>query len=176
MNNDNKQFDTNSELRKGDVLRARDIIPSAPPYGNIAGQEENLQETAPNAPHPPAEPQTSPEKEHRGDNVPEARVEEVKPAECIPPPATTEQQKSEIPRFDLAEDIMAEHRRITAIRRKAPGQIDEAQKQVREAESAVYTTEKPSPALSEQEEIIVDIVARDIERLCMGGSSSLSNW
>jgi hypothetical protein len=173
MNNDNKQFDTNSELHEGDFLRAQDIIP---PLKNMARPEPDLQQTGQKEPHPPAEPEPSPEKEHGGDNVPEAQVEQVKPAEGIPSaPATTEQQKSGIPKFDLAEDIMAEHRRITAIRRKAPGQIDEAQKQVQENESGVYTTEEPSTALSEQEEIIAEIVARDIERLCRGGSSSFHN-
>jgi len=174
MNNGNKQFDTNSEPRKADVLRARDIIPT---LKNMARPEPGLQQTGQKATTPPAEPKTSREKEHGDDNVTEAQVEQVKPAEDIPAaPATTEQQKSEIPRFDLAEDIMAEQRRITAIRRKAPGQIDEAQKQEPEAESAGFITGQPSPALSKQEEIIADIVARDIERLYRGGSSSLSNW
>jgi len=174
MNNDNKQFDTNSELRKGDVLRAQDIIPT---LKNMTRPEPDLQQTGQKESHPPAEPQTSPEKEHGDDNVPEAQSERVKPAEGVPTtPATTGQQKSEIPRFDLAEDIMAEQRRITSIRRKAPGQIEETQMQEREAESAGFITGQPSPALSKQEEIIADIVARDIERLCRGGSSSFRNW
>ena len=138
MANSNEQLNTNSEPRKADVLRGRDIIPGAPPYGNIAGQEENLQETAQNASSPPAVPKT---------------------------PVETDQQTSEIPRFDLAEEIMAEQRRITAIRRRAPGEKDEAQRQEREAELAGHTIGQPSPALSEQEQIIAEIVRRDIERL-----------
>jgi len=148
MDNSNEQLNTNSEPRKADVLRGRDIIPGAPPYGNTAGQE-NLQETAQNEPYPPAVPKT---------------------------PVETDQKTSEIPKFNLAEEIMAEHRRITAIRRRGPGEKDESQKQERESEPAEDTNGQPKPALSEQEQIIVEIVARDIESLCRGGTSSFHNW
>ncbi len=143
MDNSNEQFDTNSEPRKADVLRARDIIPGAPSYRNIAGQEENLQETAQNDPYPPAVPKT---------------------------PVETDQKTSEIPKFNLAEEIMAEHRKITAIRRKGPGEKEVAQQQEQEAEPGGDTTGQPKPALSEQKQIIAKIVARDIESLCRGGT------
>ena len=143
MDNSNEQLNTNSGPRKADVLRARDIIPGAPSYRNIAGQEENLQETAQNDPSPPAVPKT---------------------------PVETDQQTSEIPKFNLAEEIMAEHRKITAIRRKGPGEKEVAQKQELEAEPVVDTTRQPKPALSEQKQIIAEIVARDIESLCRGSS------
>ena len=67
---------------------------------------------------------------------------------------------NEIPKFDLAEEIMAEQRKITAIRRKAPGEKKELQSQEAEAERAQ----------SYQEQIITEIVARDIERLLRGGN------
>jgi hypothetical protein len=141
MDNSNEQFSTNSEPRKADVLRARDIIPGVSPYGNVAGQEENLQETGQNNPYPPALPKT---------------------------PVETDQKTSEIPKFNLAEEIMAEHRRITAIRRKGPGEKEEGQKQERESNPAGDTIGQPRPALSEQKQIIAEIVARDIESLCRG--------
>ncbi len=72
--------------------------------------------------------------------------------------------KGEIPRFDLAEDIMAEQRKISAIRRKGPGKTIETQK----AERAGYIIGQPIPAQSYQQQIIAEIVARDIERLCGG--------
>jgi hypothetical protein len=143
MDNINKQLDTNSEPRKADVLRARDIIPSVSPYGNIAGREENLQETSQNGPYPSAVPK--------------------KPVEA-------NQKTSEIPKFNLAEKIMAEHRRITAIRRKAPGEKDVDQKQEREADRAKDTAGQPKPAVTEQRQIIAEIVARDIEMLCSVGT------
>jgi hypothetical protein len=77
-----------------------------------------------------------------------------------------------IPSFDLAEEIMAEQRKITAIRRKAPGQKTEAQRLKPETQIVDHIIEQPKPLLSEQEKIIAEIVARDIERLCRGDYSS----
>jgi len=94
-----------------------------------------------------------------------------------------------IPKFDLAEEIMAEQRKITAIRRKAPGKPQqipsqdraagkktepcpsdgrgELPAQGREAESIGYTIQSGNSAgtLPEQRRIIAEIVARDIEKL-----------
>jgi len=80
-------------------------------------------------------------------------------------PVKMQQGKIEIPKFDLAEKIMAEQRRVTAIQRKAPCKKDKAQKKELKAESISYTTEQPMPLVSEQEQIIADIVARDIAKL-----------
>jgi len=82
------------------------------------------------------------------------------------------QEKPEIPSFDLAEDIMAEQRKITAIRRKAPDKKTEAQRLKPEVQPVDHIIEEPKPALSEQEKIIAEIVARDIERLCRGDYSA----
>jgi len=71
---------------------------------------------------------------------------------------------SEIPQFDLAEEIMAEQRKVAATRRKGPAKKVEAAKQ-----------EKPEPIApivemfhipSEEEKVIAEIVARDIQQLC----------
>jgi hypothetical protein len=68
------------------------------------------------------------------------------------------EQITNIPKFDLAEEILAEQRKITAIKRKAPTQQ-------REIGSISYATGWSRPALSEQEQIIVEIVAKDIKKL-----------
>jgi len=122
--------------------------------------------------------------------------------------------RGEIPKFDLAEQILAEQRKITAIRRKAPGKAqrlpslappllsataDKGIKRVQaqdgaagkkteprpsdgrgeppaqegEAESIGYTIKQPPLTLSEQGQIIAEIVARDIEKLRRGDTSSL---
>jgi len=94
--------------------------------------------------------------------------------------------RGEIPKFDLAEQIMAEQRKITAIRRKAPGKPQRLPSQdgaagkkngppaqEREAESIGYTIQQPPLTLSEQGQIIAEIVARDIEKLRRGDTSSL---
>lgn len=167
------QFDADTEQRKEGVLRAKDIIPAlkAPTRPASASQEPSK-----NIPAPPAEPQKQPEKEPGPGSVPEIRAQQIKPVEGIEAEVIkTEQRRSEIPRFNLAEKIMAEQRRITAVRRKGPGQTDEAQKQVQEVESVSETKEQLSAELSEQEQIIVEIVARDVERLCRGETLRLRN-
>lgn len=81
------------------------------------------------------------------------------------------QGANEIPKFDLAEQIMAEQRKITAIKRKAPGKKAKAPAQQPQAQSIGYSIKQPPLALSEQKQIIAEIVARDIEKLCRGDTS-----
>ena len=76
----------------------------------------------------------------------------------------TNGKSSQIPKFDLAEQILAEQRKINAIRRKGPAKKAETSKQQLKAESISYTTQPP-PILSEQEQIIAEIVSRDIKKL-----------
>ena len=99
--------------------------------------------------------------------------------------SNADNKSSEIPKFNLAEQILAEQRKIAAIRRKGPGKKAEAPKQQRkaepdpvlqedrkmEAQSTGYTI-NPPPILSEQEQIIAEIVARDIEKLYGGDISN----
>lgn len=75
------------------------------------------------------------------------------------------EERNGIPKFDLAEQIMAEHRKNSSVRRKGP-----SMKAKSEQQKAKY---KPlgGPIRSQlvsfgQEQVIADIVARDIERLC----------
>lgn len=82
--------------------------------------------------------------------------------------ASSKQQTSGIPKFDLAEEIMAEQRKITAVRRKAPGKNFETPRQQYEVESIGYAAMWSESAVREQEQIITEIVARDIEKLCGG--------
>jgi len=77
-----------------------------------------------------------------------------------------EPRKNEIPKFDLAEDIMAEQRKITAIRRKAPAGKSAVQAAEPRNKTTSRTGEMQTPLSSEQQQIIVEIVAKDIERLC----------
>lgn len=76
------------------------------------------------------------------------------------------QNETEVPSFDLAEEIMAQQRKVTAIRRKAPekrGKIEvlrpEGQKEERKS---------MCPPATEHDFIIREIVARDIERFYRG--------
>ena len=91
------------------------------------------------------------------------------------PPAKREdamQETSEIPKFDLAKQIMAEQRKITAIRRKGPDKMARPPQKRHPAES-IGRNVMPRPILSGPGDIIAEIVARDIENLCIGNTTSV---
>jgi len=76
-------------------------------------------------------------------------------------------QSRKTPRFDLAEDIMAGQRKANAEKRKSPTpppQPKTLSNESKRAEHSIF----PQLLSAEQDEIIRDIVARDIERLCGG--------
>jgi hypothetical protein len=73
-----------------------------------------------------------------------------------------------IPNFDLADDIMAKHREITAVKRKAPAKKIEAPGIKQQAGPTATAIEQTTPSLLIQQKIVADIVARDIEKLCCG--------
>jgi len=79
----------------------------------------------------------------------------------------------EIPKYDLAENILAEQRRVAAGRRRSPGRAVLAQEPVSTSASpepqrngAKLSPEPMSGTLAELQRIVTEIVARDIERLC----------
>lgn len=124
----------------GGVLRAKDIIP---PYDGDVAKAEDVRKAG---------------------QAPSAKDK----------PATTGkpgQEQRAIPKFDLAEEIMAEQRKSTARRRRRPtvsarealSRIEaiSRQPQAKPVSSAIGP---PSPIVSEQEQIIAEIVARDIEK------------
>ncbi|MBA7633734.1 hypothetical protein ES703_41305 [subsurface metagenome] len=148
----NKQIDADILQCKADILRARDIMPEPPPPYK---KEETHQK--------PKSQNGSENTTHSADAVPKS-AEEEKPAKS----ASKQQEKMEIPRFDLAEEIMAEQRKITAIRRKAPGKKIEAQPEWPQAKPVGYGIERSIPWEAEQDQIIAEIVTRDIEKLCRG--------
>ena len=170
-----EQFDADILQCKLDILRARDIIPGAPPpHEKKTRQKPESQKTGENTIQSAEAAKISAEKEKTTpEKTGSIAIEPIPAKKTAPLPrpvvsvnekegAETLQEKPEIPSFDLAEEIMAEQRKITAIRRKAPGKKTEAQP---------VDIEQP---LSEQEKIIAEIVARDIERLCRGDYSANS--
>ena len=88
--------------------------------------------------------------------------------DSAPLPLSAGKKEGEIPTFDLTEDIMAEQRKTAAIRRKAPGKKTEGKNKELQADAIGYTIGQPTLAKSEQDRIIAEIVARDIERLRRG--------
>jgi len=79
---------------------------------------------------------------------------------------------NEIPKFDLAEQIMAEHRKVTAVKRKGPGKMVKPPKKQHPAESIAWNI-TTGPVLYGPEQVIAEIVARDIENLSMGNTHSI---
>jgi hypothetical protein len=79
------------------------------------------------------------------------------------------QETGEVPKFNLAEQIMAEQRKITAVRRKGPGKMAKPPQKQHPAES-IGRNVIPRPILSGSGQIISEIVARDIEELCVGNT------
>lgn len=78
--------------------------------------------------------------------------------------STSKNAKRSVPSFDLAEELMAQQRKITAAKRKSPGTKTAAPQSPVQIESA----SRKEPVLLEQSLIVAEIVARDIERLCAG--------
>jgi len=77
------------------------------------------------------------------------------------------QETNDIPRFDLAKQIMAEHRKITSVKRKGPAKKVKSPPKQHPAE-LIARNIMPGPIVNGPEEIIAEIVARDIENLCIG--------
>ena len=94
--------------------------------------------------------------------------------------SASQQADSNIPRFDLAEDIMAQQRKNNAQKRKSPIDEPKIESVKSESESMKPENEPVQPKVKPMEEpaaepplkqpqtdqIIHDIVAKDIEKLC----------
>ena len=167
----NKQFDTDILQCKVDILRARNITPLHDNTPKNPVTQNSAIETI----------QSSDAAEISAcKDVNLIPIETMPAKDSPPPPRPTESpgekeeagEASEIPSFDLAEEIMAEQRKVTAIRRKAPGQKTEVQRLKPETRIADHIIDQSKPLLSEQEKIIAEIVAKDIEKLCRGDYSA----
>jgi hypothetical protein len=69
----------------------------------------------------------------------------------------------EIPKFDLAEQILAEQRKLSSVRRRGPG--GRAKSPMPPTAELSTRPVEQSLICAEQEQIIAEIVARDIENL-----------
>lgn len=165
MGDRKEQSDDDILQCRKDVLRARDIIP-----GTAKRDEGRLDNPPPYKEEANRQPKTESEKttpstptvnESSGKNKPAPK----EPTETETGPAA-EQETTEIPQFNLAEEILAEQRKITAIRRKAPGVQKEPKLEALKAQPSGHATERSAGTEPEQNSIITEIVARDIERLC----------
>lgn len=159
--------------RPARVLRVADVIP---PFGaNPSPRGEGDAGVKPPAARPvpagqaKAERKVRPAQTTRSENEVAARLEQA-----VHP-------RVEIPKYNLAENILAAHRRTAATRRKAPGRTPvESQAPASRPEALPGpvgirgpVSEPSSPDLLELRRIVAEIVARDIERLCPRPSRSL---
>lgn len=76
-----------------------------------------------------------------------------------------DKRQQEVPRFDLAEAIMAKHRTITAIKRKSPNQQFEPLRAFDEFQTK-ENARHPAIESIEEKQVVREIVSRDIESLC----------
>lgn len=184
-----------------DILRARDIFPS---YGQkdreqpagIAKNKPEKESSEPKSqrgigekPTIPAEPvpvveeisdtkpeEITPAKEHI--QQPQKQEEQALPTDENAEAQT--EQKSTIPQFNLADQILAEQRKVVSARRKGPGEKaapSGLQPVVISEENTTKETEQPAqietvsrieripePDNPTQQWIVADIVTRDIEQ------------
>ena len=121
--------------------------------------------------------------EYKTPRRPVLRAKDIIPGAASPAGKGDGVSNTDIPRFDLAEDILAEHRRLTAVRRKGPDSPAQVNLTPSSAPSACLHKQtegavavrpsQSSHSFSEgfnyiSDPIIADIVTRDIERLCSG--------
>jgi hypothetical protein len=86
-----------------------------------------------------------------------------------------QREKHDIPRFNLAEEIMAEQRKFTSAKRKAPGpknvtaslqeKVIESIRNVIPSAVEGHAVIPPTPLLLDQQQVITEIVARDIMQM-----------
>jgi hypothetical protein len=152
-----EQVDGNSRSKPARVLRAKDVIP---PYGEDVSKSHEPNEGQEGTTPRPARVGQSGQKSRRIREPQDDRSEtdHVASVSC---------GTAEIPAYDLAENILAEHRRVASKRRKAPGEM-----RVEPAPCLAATNAEgrdaalPPVDLPELQRVVAQIVARDIERLC----------
>ena len=152
--------------RDGDVLRAEDIVP---PYGEDAGRNGSPQKakTGGNEALPS-------QKKGRQVSAGKSPVAGRAPARGRGVGTQDEARLgSEIPTFDLGERILAEQRKVAAVKRKGPGMRGTAPTVIPQAQPASDTDGRAGAELSERDRIIAEIVARDIDRLCRGDAAGV---
>jgi len=158
------EVNDNRRSKRPRVLRAEDVIP---PFNQDAAQASEPE----NASKGPTleQSQSQPKRERKGRRLQKAATDAGDTSSVASPEAAPE-----VPTFDLAENVLAEHRQMAARRRKAPGQI-QTEPEIRSEHPAVasHVVEPPSRDLRELQGVVAEIVARDIRRLCTRPSGPL---
>ncbi|HPC96591.1 MAG TPA: hypothetical protein PLU87_16705 [Sedimentisphaerales bacterium] len=139
------------------VLRAMDVIP---PFGDDSGNGSPAGEPVSGlAARPRIQPWTRPQPRMAAPTESDAS-------------SGSEETAKHIPTLDLGEKILAEQRRMTARKRRAPGSshIDSGAVQPPSvaAPRPPRAVEPSAQDALQLEQLVAEIVARDIDRLCSG--------
>ncbi len=138
------------------VLRAMDVIP---PF-----DDEGVADEPGVAPGGSIRPRIQPWK----------RPEERAPVKSeAHDPSPTDEVARPIPTLDLGEKILAEQRRMTARKRKGPGSTAQVERHEVQPPPVVSlrakrAVEPPARDVAQLQQLVAEIVARDIDRLCTG--------
>ena len=150
-------FDRKDEVEADSVLRAADVVP--PFRGMVrrssdysAGMERRV--SVPSAARD-ADGRSGTERVGRAGSAGKGLDEAGPPSGG----------RVDIPQFDLAENILAEQRRLNARRRKGPGRYEEGKTKPADVDRQTGVVAWPGD-VQELHHVVADIVARDIERLC----------
>lgn len=103
------------------------------------------------------------------DDILKSRQDVLRAKDIIPSTSSapaSQQKSADIPKLDLGKQIMAQHRKVTAVKRKSPGQPIAAKKAV--AKPSVNLRVPEPPTASKYNPLIAEIVSRDIKRLYSG--------
>jgi len=141
------------------VLRAADVIP---PFGKDGSQPGDGEQPGPAPSGPDAAGMSAKGRHARG-------VKSTREAATQAGRASLDHK--EIPTYDLAENILAEQRRVAARRRRRPGKAEDEPVAPLVASSVTtgpqtFISEASSRDPLELQQVVAEIVARDIERLC----------
>jgi hypothetical protein len=144
-----KDTDSNAKPNHGRILRAADVIPPFSDDGPSPGRPDDSGKPPASAPARAAKPGNG-----KAGRSLQGVTADNGGAEGDERPI----DPSDIPTYNLAENILAEHRQLAAKRRKAPGRPQTAAK--------AHAAGPPSLDLVDMHHIVAEIVARDIECLC----------
>ncbi len=151
--------DNSARPKRTRVLRAADVMP---PFGKP--REETDCE-----PSDQAVPQSG-DGDHRVDE--NTAAEPIADNASGPDAGVSPAVEGEIPTYDLAENILAEQRRVAAGRRRAPSQAQQEAIAVPSSDDRGPSLDDGfSEELPELQRIVAEIVAKDIDRLCRRSQS-----
>ncbi len=162
------EVNPNNPPQRRRVLRAMDVIP---PFDKSVPPSEEAGAAKVEPPSHWAAPTRNP---RSGSPRPPRMNNQPQDAEGSPAPGPTGEAAeavspdgTEVPAYDLAENILAEQRRAAGRRRRAPGRVQEKAVVPRKGIGARLSLSEPAAQdLLELQEVVAQIVARDIERLC----------